>query len=64
MSVAVVEGSSPEFNPVEERCDRCGARGYVKLTKLDKMLVFCNHHSREFGASLMMQDWVATSVEM
>lgn len=62
MSVTVEE--TQEFNPVEERCDRCGARGYVKLTKLDNVLVFCNHHSREFQGNLMMNGWIAVSVEM
>lgn len=64
MSVNVVEDSTENHNPVEERCDRCGARGYVKLTKLDNVLVFCNHHSREFQGSLTMNGWVAISVEM
>jgi hypothetical protein len=64
MSVAVIEGSGTEFNPVEERCDRCGARGYTKFSKLDSTLIFCNHHGREFGDELIFQGWMLTSVEM
>lgn len=64
MSVGVIEGQPQEFNPVEERCDRCGARGYVSFTKLDKKLIFCNHHGEEFGGNLIMNNWIAIKVEM
>lgn len=62
MSVNVIEGQPQEFNPVEERCDRCGARGYVKAAKLDNTLFFCNHHGSEFGAGLLAQGFVVTNV--
>lgn len=62
MSVNVIEGPTEEFNPVEERCDRCGARGYVKATKLDTELVFCNHHGNEFGPGLLAKGFIITSV--
>ena len=47
MSVNVVEGPTESHNPVEQRCDRCGARGYVVAEKDTLMLVFCNHHGQE-----------------
>ena len=64
MSVAVEEGSNTEFNSVTERCDRCGARGYVEATKLDKILIFCNHHGAEFGGTLRMNGWQVAVYDM
>ena len=64
MSVQVVEGSTESHNPVEERCDRCGARGYVIARKLDMSLVFCNHHGHEYGAELTAQGWTQSMTAM
>jgi hypothetical protein len=36
-----------------DRCDRCGARAYVRVTLLTGgELLFCAHHARQHGASL------------
>jgi hypothetical protein len=35
-----------------DRCDRCGARGYVLATFAGGELVFCAHHGREYSAAL------------
>lgn len=64
MSVQFVEDSTESHNPVEERCDRCGARGYVHVRKLDMLLVFCNHHGREHGADLTAQGWIQSMTAM
>lgn len=52
MSVNVIEDSTENHNPVEQRCDRCGARGYTIAEKGTTMLVFCNHHGAEFAPGL------------
>jgi hypothetical protein len=36
-----------------DRCDRCGARGMVRiLLAIGGDLVFCSHHAREYDAKL------------
>ncbi|QIK83691.1 hypothetical protein [Sanguibacter sp. HDW7] len=32
---------------VADRCDRCGAQAYVRITLPVGELLFCAHHSRE-----------------
>jgi hypothetical protein len=36
----------------KDRCDRCGAAAMVRFTLLSGELLFCGHHSKEFGSSL------------
>lgn len=36
-----------------DRCDRCGARGYVVAVFHVGDLVFCAHHGRQYADSLM-----------
>lgn len=36
-----------------DRCDRCGAQAYVRVTMDNGFdLLFCNHHSRQHGEKL------------
>ncbi len=35
-----------------DRCDRCGARGYVLAVLAAGELVFCGHHGRQFATAL------------
>lgn len=35
-----------------DRCDRCGARGYVLAVFTAGELVFCGHHGRQFATPL------------
>jgi hypothetical protein len=35
-----------------DRCDRCGAAGYVLAVLLAADLVFCAHHGREYAERL------------
>ena len=35
-----------------DRCDRCGAAAMVRFTLLNGELMFCGHHSKEFGPGL------------
>jgi hypothetical protein len=37
-----------------DRCDRCGARAYVRVLLPNFMeLLFCAHHNRQYAAALM-----------
>lgn len=42
-----------------DRCDRCGAQAYVRVTLDSGELLFCAHHAREHAAAYQS---VATSV--
>ena len=35
-----------------DRCDRCGAQAYVRVTLPASELLFCAHHAREHDAAL------------
>lgn len=35
-----------------DRCDRCGARGYVMAMLSAGDLVFCGHHGRKYATAL------------
>ncbi len=35
-----------------DRCDRCGARGYVLVLLRAGDLVFCGHHGRKYASTL------------
>lgn len=49
MSTAV----SPKELTAEDRCDRCGARAMVRATLRTGELMFCGHHARETGYTLL-----------
>jgi len=37
-----------------DRCDRCGARAYVRVLLPDfQELLFCAHHNRQYAAALI-----------
>lgn len=40
------------LNPVADRCDRCGARAWVRVVLQDGQLTFCDHHERHHRAAL------------
>ena len=35
-----------------DRCDRCGAQAYLRVTERGGELLFCAHHAREHGDKL------------
>jgi hypothetical protein len=36
-----------------DRCDRCGARAYVRVLLPNALeLLFCAHHNRQYGSAL------------
>ena len=45
--------ATPTHLTVADRCDRCGARAYVRVTLPGGgELLFCAHHAREHGDKL------------
>ena len=52
-----------------DRCDRCGAQAYVRVTLLNGgELLFCGHHAKEYSAGLKplvakIQDETAKLIE-
>ena len=45
----------PALEPLTalDRCDRCGAQAYVRVTLMSGLeLLFCGHHMREHGDKL------------
>jgi len=54
--------ASPETTPAltaADRCDACGAQGYVRVLMDAGELIFCAHHARKHAATI---DQVATHV--
>ncbi len=50
MSTTVIEGSALS---AADRCDRCGAQAYVRVTLVSGFdLLFCAHHSKEHADKL------------
>lgn len=50
MSTSVIE--DPALNAAD-RCDRCGAQAYVRVTMANGFeLLFCAHHSKEHADKL------------
>ena len=43
-----------------DRCDRCGARAYVRVRLAAGELLFCSHHGRQHSAA---RAGVATSIQ-
>ncbi len=42
-----------------DRCDRCGAQAYLRVTMpTGSELIFCAHHGREYGPKLRELDAV------
>lgn len=39
----------------EDRCDRCGARAMVRATLKTGDLLFCGHHAKETGYTLVLK---------
>jgi hypothetical protein len=52
--LAVSPGANPAKIPTAtDRCDRCGARAYVRVLLPSRLeLLFCAHHTREHGHAL------------
>jgi hypothetical protein len=50
MSISLVEGQALSAS---DRCDRCGAQAYVRVTMAGGLeLFFCLHHSKEHADKL------------
>jgi hypothetical protein len=50
VSTSVIEGAA--LNSAD-RCDRCGAQAYVRVTLASGFeLLFCSHHSKEHADKL------------
>jgi hypothetical protein len=50
VSIPVIEGSPLNAS---DRCDRCGAQAYVRVTMASGFdLLFCSHHSKEHADKL------------
>ena len=50
VSTPVIEGSPLNAS---DRCDRCGAQAYVRVTMASGFdLLFCSHHSKEHADKL------------
>ena len=50
MSTPVIEGAALNAS---DRCDRCGAQAFVRVTMASGFeLFFCAHHSKEHAAKL------------
>jgi hypothetical protein len=50
VSTSVIEGAELT---AADRCDRCGAQAYVRVTLTSGFeLLFCAHHSKEHAAKL------------
>jgi len=50
VNTSVIEGSALDAS---DRCDRCGAQAYVRVTMSSGFeLFFCAHHSREHADKL------------
>jgi hypothetical protein len=43
---------TPEPLSAVDRCDRCGAQAYVRVTMAAGELLFCAHHGREYTPKL------------
>ncbi|MFW6599799.1 DUF7455 domain-containing protein [Propionibacteriaceae bacterium Y2011] len=49
MSTNIVEDTTLS---AADRCDRCGAQAYVRVTLPSGELLFCAHHGKEHGDKL------------
>jgi hypothetical protein len=48
MSTATLQGTTAEPLTASDRCDRCGAQAYVRVTLAGGLdLLFCAHHNKE-----------------
>ena len=53
LALAVVVDHHPHELREPDRCDRCGARAYVRvLLPSRRELLFCAHHTREHARAL------------
>ena len=58
MTTTVVEGAALNAS---DRCDRCGAQAYVRVTMASGFeLLFCAHHAKTYEDKLRASavDWV------
>ena len=47
------DGASAGTLTVTDRCDRCGARAYVRVLLPNRLeLLFCAHHNRQYASAL------------
>jgi len=48
---APIANSVTELNATD-RCDACGAQGYIRVTMPSGELIFCAHHGRKHASAL------------
>lgn len=48
---AIAASATPELTAAD-RCDACGAQGYIRVTMASGELIFCAHHGRKHAAAL------------
>jgi len=51
MSAQTLQHQQPPLTAID-RCDRCGAQAYMRVTLATGELLFCAHHAREHGDKL------------
>ncbi|MDR1393981.1 MAG: hypothetical protein LBJ62_08465 [Bifidobacteriaceae bacterium] len=51
---------TPSRLTAHDRCDRCGARAYVRAAFAHGDLLFCAHHARQYRPNL---DQIALSID-
>jgi hypothetical protein len=51
MTPSTLNPAPASLSPAD-RCDRCGARAYVRAVLADGELLFCAHHGRRFAPKL------------
>lgn len=53
MQAEVIQGTLEEPMTALDRCDRCGAQAYMRVTlTVGGQLLFCGHHALEHGPKL------------
>lgn len=48
-------------NPANNRCDKCGARAYIRFYKSALQLEWCGHHGNFYAATLIADGWTEQS---
>lgn len=53
MQAEVIQGTLEQPLTAMDRCDRCGAQAYMRVTlSVGGQLLFCGHHGNEHGPKL------------
>lgn len=57
-TLAKTETNEKQSLTKRDRCDSCQARAYVRVTKEQLELMFCNHHFRSHEPKLITDQWI------